>query len=184
MEFGNETRSENEEENIRFYYSHEDRIKHAPKIVQDYYNGSFQLQKGFRVLFKNKSNRFLLITLCALTAFAMIMSRSIASANKGTLGENKIQLDSFSFEDSVYTTLKITSEKEIPASEKTPVTVTAVFSAFNADNQKVHEETRSLLIQKNEETISFRITDFEIIEMKAEVSDGTEAVNLTAQVKR
>ena len=88
--FDNETRSDNEEENIVFHYSHENRIKNAPKIVQDYYNGNFKLNKGIKVLFKNAPNRVLLISLVVMTAFALIYSRLSSNQNKAQLADYKM----------------------------------------------------------------------------------------------
>ena len=48
-----ETREENQkpEDNLVFHYNREERLKRAPKIVQDYYSGNF---KPYKVACRNK----------------------------------------------------------------------------------------------------------------------------------
>ena len=58
-----ETREENQkpEDNLVFHYNREERLKRAPKIVQDYYSGNFKPYKGglLKSLVATRGNRLL-----------------------------------------------------------------------------------------------------------------------------
>ncbi len=182
--FDNEFKSEKPEENVIFHYSREHRLESAPQNVRDLYNGNFELQRGFKVLFKNKTNRFLLITLVVLTAFAMIYTKIEGTRNKSDLGDFKLELSSFSFEDKIYSTMKIsdTSKKEV--SERNPCILDYTFSAIDVNNQVAESFSDSRLIDFKEDKVQWVITDFDIISIKTEVTDGKKTVLLETDVKR
>lgn len=182
--FDNEIRSENPEENIQFHYSREHRLENAPQNVRDYYNGNFELQKGFKVLFKNKTNRFLLIALVVMTAFALIYTKMSGMQNRNSLGDYKLELSSFAFEDRVYTTLKISDSSKKELSEKDPVVLDFSFSAMDVNNQMAETFSDSRLIESKEDKIQWLITDFDIVAVKVTVSDENKNVDLETDVKR
>ena len=182
--FDNETRSDNEEENLVFHYSHEHRIKNAPKEVQDYYNGNFELNKGIKVLYKNKSNRVILIALVIMTVFALIYSRIQGGRNRGSLGNYKFELTSFSFEEKIYTSLKMTEDTKKKAAEKNPVMLSVKASFFDVNNQLAECRENTELLDENEEKLQWLITDYDITSVSVKVSDGKEILQLEADVKR
>ena len=51
------------EEPLHFYYNREERIKNAPKIVQDYYAGRVNqfTRNPFKAFFANRFNRFMFV---------------------------------------------------------------------------------------------------------------------------
>ena len=180
-----ESRDDETEGQMKFYYNREERLKKAPRIVQDYYNGDFKVQKGMRAVFiKNKSNRFLLITLFTLTAFAVALGFVDKSQRKGKIGDYKIELTSFSFEDEVYTTLKAAYNSKKNNGKKEPVVLNVEFRAVNIDNQTVDKKTEERLLENDEEIFRTRITDFDIYEMHVFVSDGKNDTELYTKVKK
>ena len=180
-----ESRDDETEGQMKFYYNREERLKKAPRIVQDYYNGDFKVQKGMRAVFiKNKSNRFLLITLFTLTAFAVALGFVDKSQRKGKIGDYKIELTSFSFEDEVYTTLKAAYNSKKNNGNKEPVGLNVEFRAVNIDNQTVDKKTEERLLENDEEIFRTRITDFDIYEMHVFVSDGKNDTELYTKVKK
>ena len=95
-----------EKSKFHYYYNREERIAHAPKIVQDYYNGGMRPQKGFKVLFKNKSNRFILLTLVFFIAFTWIYNGLNNTRNSATVGSFIFELQAFEFEEEIFVKLK------------------------------------------------------------------------------
>lgn len=182
--FDNETKSDNAEENLVFHYSHEHRIKNAPKEVQDYYNGNFELNKGIKVLFKNKSNRVILIALVIMTVFALIYSRIQSGRNRGSLGNYKLELTSFAFEEKIYTSLKITEDSKKKSVEKEPVMLSVNASFFDVNNQLAESRENTELLDQTEEKLQWLITDYDITSVEVKVSDGKETLQLEADVKR
>lgn len=90
---------------LHFFYSREERLKKAPRIVQDVYNGNFKLNKGFRALFANKVNRFMLITI--VIGFAFIFGRPFFSSYNFSESNETNRLEAFAFESSVFVTLHL-----------------------------------------------------------------------------
>lgn len=182
--FDNETKSDSEEENLVFHYSREHRLKNAPKEIQDYYNGNFELNKGVKVLFKNKSNRVILIALVVMTVFALIYSRIQSGQNRGTLGNYKFELSSFSFEEKIYTSLKITENEKKKTEEKDPVNISATAFFYDVNNQVAEVKESSELLDLPEEKLQWLVTDYDITSVSVKVSDGKETLQLQTDVKR
>lgn len=181
----NEMRSDKEEENVVFRYSRENRLKNAPESVRSVYNGNFQVQKGFKVLFKNKTNRFLLIALVLMTAFAMIYSKAYGAGYKGTVGDCRAELTAFSFEEKVYMTVKLTEKNGKPASEKELVFADIVIRAYDVNNQLAYEEkVDPVLLEKSENKIQRTITDFDIASCQSEITVKEEKIVLFTDIKR
>ena len=67
---------EDGKEALHYYFSHEERIKRAPKIVRDYYNGEgIQSPKGIlKSLVATKANRFGLFAIAIFCAFIYVYS--------------------------------------------------------------------------------------------------------------
>lgn len=91
--------------NLHFFYSREERLKKAPRIVKDVYNGNFKLNKGFRAIFANKVNRFMFITI--VIGFAFIFARPFWNSHIFSDSLENGTLEAFAFEQSVFVTLKI-----------------------------------------------------------------------------
>lgn len=188
-----ESRADGKPSEPVFFYNREERIKHAPKEVQDYYNGNWELQKGIKVLVKNKANRFFLIALVVVTAFAMFISRAEARKNQSEIGGYKTELSAFSYEDTVYVKLKIYEDtkvaqkkgnKKVDETLKDPKVFSVDFSVLNSDAQVVDSHSDELLMEKDEETISFTLSDYEIAQIKAQISCGDEKTEVVTGIKK
>lgn len=182
-EFGNETRYENEESQV-FRYSREKRLKNAPDSVKDYYNGNFKIQKGFRVLLSNKANRVMLIALVVMTVFALIYSRMYSSGYKGSAAGFDAELSSFSFEEKIYTSLKITEKKSVSAENKEPVKAEVLVRLYDVNKQVTQEESQTILMEHGEERFQVTATDFDITTAEAEITIKGEKIVLFTDVKR
>lgn len=184
-EFGSgETKSNNPEENIAFHYSRQHRLESAPQEVRDAYNGNFTLNKGIKVLFTNKSNRFLLISLVILTAFAFFYGKISSGTSKSNLGPYNLELSAFAFEENIYASLKINENQKKQASEREPVTLNISFAFYDVNNQLFESADYAVLIDKEEKIQGHKITDYDIKEVAVTISNGSATKTLKSQIKR
>jgi len=182
------------EEKFHFYYSQEERLKHAPKIVQDYYSGEFKLNKGlFKVLVSTRANRMILLSL--LFCLVLVLFTTVfASFDKGKIANMDFALTSFSFEEEIYVSLKIVPAKKINSkinlknnsnkkkSENIPVEVK--FSVFDVDKQLLDEKIISENFNGEELFIRTKFSDYDILTVSANVSALEQNCVLKATVQR
>lgn len=88
---------------------HKERIENAPKNVQDYYNGNgIKFEKGFfRVLVANKSNRMIFFTMIFMFAIVFITNNLSSRKNIVLINGYECELQSFSYDDILYASVKI-----------------------------------------------------------------------------
>ena len=88
---------ENAENNSRLF--HEERMKNAPKIVQDYYNGTgLKFEKGlFKVLVAKKSNRIIFLIMVFCFAILFITNNFSNKGNLKVINGYECELQSFSY---------------------------------------------------------------------------------------
>ena len=66
---------ENKDNNFVYYYNREERIARAPKIVQDYYSGKFNVSKKglFGTMFATRGNKFLFLSIIVIMILAGVI---------------------------------------------------------------------------------------------------------------
>lgn len=188
MDFKNieETYSEDEqkrEAGLNFYYNREERLKNAPQIVRDYYDGKMNPTKGlFRVLVSTKQNKFLLLSIFIFAAFIWIFNFFSNRQTKQFLG-TYLELQAFSYEDDVYASLKF---DEIPVKNRNGLTapVQAVFYAYDNSGLVSDKAEVGDFFSGNELFLRTKFKDYDIIKVICEVSSASESRELTAYVKR
>lgn len=170
------------DDSLHFFYNRQKRLENAPQIVRDYYDGKMNPPRGFfKVLVSTKANKFLFLTLVVLTAFAMIYTRVMGASAKGEVDGVKCELSSFAYDEEVFTSVKVTCENE---KLKDPKVLTVHFYLSDVNSQLIYEEETQLLIQKTEDFVRLKTTDYELREAKAVVKLGAESIQLEASVKR
>ena len=181
-------------ENFENYKSsiHEERIKNAPKIVQDYYAGkACKFEKGlFRVLVAKKSNRCIFIVMIMLAAIVFI------KANLGN-SENLAVVDGYSYDETVFASIKIhpvaktrnqlkkeKASDEIPL-EKLEKDVKITLCGYTDSGARVpFEEEINGKIYDNEQIFRTRTIDYDIINVSAVVSVGSETDEISVKVTK
>lgn len=170
------------EEKIVFRYNREERLKNAPQIVRDYYDGKMKPVRGFKVLWVNKTNRYILLSLILFIGFVWVFTAINNTRSYGRINNNTFELTSFSFQEEVYVTVKVQNKK---ADEKSPpVKVEALVFFVNNDNQVVEKKELSLLYRDGEQTLATKATDYDIIRVDVIVSAEEKEIELSAAVKR
>ena len=175
------------EEKLVFHYSREERLKNAPELVKKYYFGELLTTKRglFRVLFSTKGNRMMFFALVAAVAVVFFLGFFGPAKNESLISGIPASVSAFSIEDTVYTSLKL----EKPSKKKdvnfdSPCQVSAVFYAYDADNQQLFSENLSELYKDDEMFLRTTFTDYDIFNIAVDVKIGDEEKRLSCRVEK
>ena len=170
------------EEKLVFRYNREERLKNAPQIVRDAYEGKLKPVRGIKVLWVNKSNRFILLSLVVFIGFAWVFTAMNNTRSYTKINGYSFDVSAFAFQEEIYSSIKI---KKLNSSEKKPpLKVDAEFFFVNVDNQVVEKKELSLISQKDEDSLATKMTDYDIIRVDVILTvDGTEK-EISSAVKR
>ena len=170
------------EEKIVFRYNREERLKGAPQIVRDYYDGKMTPVRGFKVLWTNKSNRFILLSLVIFVAFVWIFTAINNTRSYCNINGLECNLSSFAFQEEIYVSIKLQNKK---ADEKSaPVKLSADVTFINADNQTAGKKELFYLYSNGEQTLATKVTDYDIIRVDVIIKAGDVEKEISAAVKR
>ncbi len=179
-----EGREDNQEENIVFHYNRDERIKKAPSIVKDYYNGTLKAFKPglFKALVATKANRLMLFAL-AICFSVVIFVGIFNKKNENTLCGIPLKLTAFSFEETVYASLNF--DNAPPSKKNSDVVNTIVEMDFlDLDNQIVHKETFAHVYRGEETFLRTTFRDYDILNVEAIVLIGDESTKLRCAVEK
>ena len=191
-----ETRSpggDEEAENLVFRYNREERVKRAPKIVQDYYAGKLAPTKGlFKVLVATKFNRMMLLTVALCFAVVVLVKTFSNRPSLAVAAGFELELSAFSYDESVYAQVKIHALKkslkdknfDLEKYVKDEKKALATFSFVDVDGQEIAKIQASGEIQKNAFFIRTNSPDYDIIKVVAQVDILGESASLVSNVSR
>lgn len=192
---------------VHYYYNREERLSKAPKIVQDYYDGKMKPLRGFKVLFKNKSNLSILIALIFFVAFSWIYTGINNSRNYAKISDKEFEIQAFSYEEDIYTSIKIsdakkssgrkrlqlikpkkdTSETDNSVSQESENSKNmAVLDLFfiDKDKQLIHQETQNVLLDDEADYFKTKTTDYDIMRVDVIISYDGKEKEISAIIKR
>ena len=188
---------EDGEEPLIFHYDKAERVRNAPQIVKDYYDGKLiQKRPGlFKALVATRSNRLIFIAL--MVCFALVVFNMFfgPKPNVETRKGVPMTLAAFSYDGSVLVSLEFDDVWKIFAGKYSGgIPVFAKFEAVDVDNQVVGVLEDAGLYEERQLFLRARFTDFDIASVNAEVvlkfggeenSDGdSRPVVLKAKVER
>ncbi|MCR4821960.1 MAG: hypothetical protein K5873_03695 [Treponema sp.] len=176
-----------EEEQMVFHYSREERLKHAPEIVRDYYSGKFAPYKGglLKSLVNTRGNRLLLVTI--VFAFGIIWFVNYFGPQKSSavLAGVDVHLSAFSYDDAVYASLKI---EEAPKKKRGDfargIPVTAVISAYDSENSLLSEKKLLGKYDGKEVFLRTTFTDYDIIKVSALCTINDSYASLESEIEK
>lgn len=180
-------------QDLHFYYNRDERIKNAPKIVRDYYDGKMAPTKGlFKVLVATKFNRFMLLTVALCFIVVLIVNFFGNQPSLATAAGFELELSAFSYDESVYAQVKIhplkksLKDKNFPLDEyvKDGKKVSAAFSFLDIDGQNAGQGQKSCEIEKNAFFIRTSSPDYDIMKVAADIEILGEKVSLLSKVSR
>ena len=177
------------EENIHFFYNREERLKKAPKIVQDYYAGKiFNYDTGIKGLFKSlvstKTNRFLLISIILFLACIYLFSFLSKNQNSVACGI-PVQFESFSYNERIYISLKFLEKKLKKDEEYTDsFDISVIFYGVNTEGEISYKSEEFFeKYQGKEFFLRADFPDYDIIRVEAEISALDKKDRITAKIK-
>ena len=169
------------EENVVFRYNREERLKNAPQIVRDAYEGRMNPVRGFKVLWVNKSNRYILLSLIIFIGFIWVFTAISNTKSYTKINNIAFEIAAFSFQEEVYVTVKVNDKK---ADEKSPpVKVDAEVFFINNDNQIIEKKELSLVYRDGEKTLATKAHDYDIIRVDAIITADNKEKEVTVAVK-
>ncbi|MBQ0052106.1 MAG: hypothetical protein KBT11_08600 [Treponema sp.] len=176
------------EEPLVFHYNREDRIKNAPDLVKQYYSGELNRKRGlFRVLVSTKGNRFMLFALVVCFIIIGFVEFFGPSSNVDTVSGISSKLTAFSYEDTIYVSLKLekAGKKYLEAhKDENGVEVFALVQAYDADNQLLFEDKVNGKYEGKDLFLRTSFTDYDIFSIKAQLAAGGEVKNLSCSVEK
>lgn len=171
------------DEELNFYYTRAERLKRAPENVRQFYDGTApKPPKGlFKALVHTKHGKFMLgaVLLSLVVVFVVLFLGE--RANVKSAGGITFTLSAFSFEDSVYVSVKAHESKD---AENLPVTVNIVFSALSEEKRPVSRRENTLIYNGKEEFCRTIFTDYDIMSVHAQICVGGENVALHTRVEQ
>lgn len=170
------------EEELNFYYNRNERLKRAPENVRQFYDGTApKPPKGlFKALVHTSHGKFMLGAVALSLVVVFIVMFFGERANVKDAAGIRFTLSAFSFEDSVYVSVKAHESK---GAENLPLTADIVFSALSEENG-VSRQKNTLIYSGKEEFCRTIFTDYDIMSVYAEICVGGESVTLHTRVEQ
>lgn len=171
------------DEELNFHYNRAERLKRAPENVRQFYDGTApKPPKGlFKALIHTSHGKFMLGAVVLALVVVTVVLFFGEQANVKTAGAVTFTLSAFSFEDSVYVSIKAHENKN---AENLPVTADIVFFALSEEKQPISRQENMLIYEGKEEFCRTIFTDYDIISVHAEICIGGETVNLYTRVEQ
>ena len=173
---------EKDKNEYHFFYNREERLKNAPKIVKDYYEGKMKPLRGFQALYKNKANLFILLALVFFVGAAWIYTGFNKFRNYAKIDEIDCNLSAFSYADEVYVNAGF--NRNIKSKRTDAADIKIRFIAVNADMQVCEEREDFVTYQGGEKILRTKFSDFDVVRIDALVSVNGIEKELSTAVKR
>lgn len=178
---------EENDDSLTFHYKRSERLKSAPKMVQDYYSGEYKMPpKGlFKMLVYTKSSRIMLIVLIICLVMTLFIGILKPGADEGNYADVPMKLTAFSFQDSVYTQLILKVPEKNPENyEDSEMQVDVDFNFYDVDGAQTASIRKTDIYKGNELAIGTTSSDYDILKVEAVVTIGNEQSVMKATVKR
>ncbi|MCR4941141.1 MAG: hypothetical protein K5930_13730 [Treponemataceae bacterium] len=169
-------------EGLHFYYDRQERLKHAPRQVKDFYAGKMKTPpKGLiKALVATRASKIMFLTLIALTALGFAISLVDRTSNTEKKGGIHYTLKAFSFEEVIYVSVKLDENSGYGKTSDLSILVTAKDKSSTVTEKKTIEGTY------DGKECFFRTTfyDYDILEIEAVIQTDGDTVLLTAPVEK
>ena len=175
-----------------FYYSREERLKRAPQIVRDYYDGKIKPYRPglFRALVSTRANRFIFFALVVCLALVVFNIFFGPRENAETYRGIPMTLAASSFDGRVYVSLRVAdAQKKFEGEYGEGIPLSVKFSPLDAENENIVLSEERLLFDADSyrgKEIFFRtvLDDFDIASVAAEIDVLGQTVTLRSKVER
>ena len=170
------------EPELHYFYNREERIKNAPPIVQEYYNGGLRPVRGFKILFVNKTNRLMFFMILFFVSFIWLYTGLNKTRSYTKINNVSFDVQAFLYEEEIFVSVKI-KNRNSSALDK-PIKILAEISAINNDNQTVNKEILQTVFSDGENNLRTKFTDYDIIKIDVELDVNGEKNLISTDVKR
>ena len=170
------------QDGLHFYYDRDERLKNAPRVVKDFYNGNMKTpERGLiRVLVANKASRIMFLTLVFLTALGIAISLVERSSNTEKKDGVRYSLTAFSFDESIYVAVKL--DENSSYDKNTDVDI--VIAALDKTGTVVEKNNLSGTYSGKESFFRTTFYDYDIMLIEAVIKSGENSIVLTAPVEK
>ncbi len=173
------------DEVLTFHYKKGSFREKEDEIYRNLATGKTKTSPGLiKSLFATKGNKFMFVTLVAVTVFAFMWGILMGGENRNSIMGLEGNLSCFTFDNQVYVTLEFSPEKK---NIEYPVNINMLFEAINVEGSVCEKNTDSIVILDRNKTQVYKIfTDYDVTHVQCELSndDKTEVVLLKALVKK
>lgn len=170
-----------EDSGFHYYYNREERLKNAPQIVQDYYNGGMRPVRGFKIFF-TKQNRFIFFALIFFVGAAWIYTGLNKTRAYAQLQGINFELTTFEYEEEIFVSIKMKRSKK--SQDTNPHKVDAQIFVIEPNNQVGDKQFLSEVYAEGEQYIRTKFTDYDIIRVDVILTVGDEEKEISSTVKR
>ena len=186
IEEGRETENIPEDQMV-FHYNREERLKHAPEIVRQYYSGEFKPYKGglLKSLVNTRGNRLLFVTI--VFTFGIIMFMNFFGPQKNTASCHGVTgiLSAASYGDEIQVSVKFEeAEKKYKKDFEGGQPLKVAFTAYDNQGSPVFQEKALAKYDGNEVFVRTKCTDYDIIKMSAVFSILDESRYLECSIEK
>lgn len=175
---------ENKDNNFVYYYNREERIARAPKIVQDYYSGNFNVSKKglFGTMFATRSNKFLFLSIIVIMIFGWCYSAYLNKTGVSFLGTT-VKVSAFSFDETVYVSLELNQAKN-KKNAGTPLLIDVVISVLDESDFIVDSYSERLQFTGDEINLKNKFHDYDLRKVVTELKTSDETKKMVTVIDR
>jgi hypothetical protein len=167
---------------LKFHYSREKRLEHAPENVRKAYEEGYTPNKGFiRGLVGNPGSRSMFISIIILCLMISALTVFGPKDDSATISGVTFKIKAFLYGENVYVTLSCTPGKDAVSG---PLTVLATISGIDATGAAVTQTAVSDGFSNSELMIRTTLSDFDIRKVKAGINFNKTDVIVSATVDR
>lgn len=194
MDFSKLDEGHDDGDDVHYYYDRQERISHAPKIVQDYYSGKFHPTGGlFKSLISTTGNKILLVCVLVCSAAVVYLHSTGDKPFRKHIGSVQMTLAAFNYGDEVYASITAKDEKASSSAAKegggqdsgfidASNLIECHFSALDCNGEVVCEAAVAEAVQDGAAQLRVKFQDYDIVKVEAEVSYAGESKTLSMPV--
>lgn len=173
---------ENKDNNFVYYYNREERIARAPKIVQDYYSGKFNVSKKglFGTMFATRGNKFLFLSIIVIMIFGWCYSAYLNKTGVSFLGTT-VKVSAFSFDETVYVSLELNQAKN-KKNAGTPLLIDVVISVLDESGFIVDSYSERLQFTGDEINLKNKFHDYDLRKVVTELKTSDETKKMVTVI--
>lgn len=189
-------------DDMHYYYNRDERIRNAPKIVQDYYSGKFNPKGGiFKSLVSTTGNKMLLVCIVVCAAAVVYLYNTGDKPYRKHIAGAEAGIAAFSYEDEVYVSVTVKTNDSAAKSHSMQQAesgndangeggevissdniVEAAFTVLDADSENVGTSKITGALQDGEAVLRMKFQDYDARRVNAAVTYGGETKTLSVAI--